>query len=84
MDGAKPPGSKVGLIDEYHIRCFLMDQFNYKWCITYIIDGNMILTFAKNMIAHFVPADGTRRTETVRIFLLSEFEVRSSLAIELL
>jgi hypothetical protein len=23
MDGAKPPGSKVGLVDEYHIWCFL-------------------------------------------------------------
>jgi hypothetical protein len=27
MDGAKPPGSKVGLIDEYHIWCFSMDPF---------------------------------------------------------
>ncbi len=42
MDGAKPPGSKVGLIDEYHIWCFLMDPFNYKWRINYVIDGNMI------------------------------------------
>ncbi len=43
MDGAKPHGSKVGLIDEYHsIWCFLMDPFNYEWRITYFIDGNMI------------------------------------------
>ena len=28
MDGAKPTGRKVGLIDEYHIWCFLMDPFN--------------------------------------------------------
>jgi hypothetical protein len=42
MDGAKPRGSKVGLIDEYHIWCFLMDPFNYEWRITYVIDGNMI------------------------------------------
>ncbi len=42
MDGAKPPGHKVGLIDEYHIWCFLMDPFNYEWCITFTIDGNMI------------------------------------------
>jgi hypothetical protein len=35
------------------------------------------------MIAHFVPADGTRRTETIWSDLLSEFEVRSALAIEL-
>ncbi len=61
-----------------------MDPFNYEWCITYIIDGNMIWTFAKNMIAHFVPAaDGTRRAETVRNNLLPEFEVRCALAIEL-
>jgi hypothetical protein len=31
MDSAKPPGSKVGLIDEYHIWYFLMDPFNYEW-----------------------------------------------------
>ncbi len=42
MDGAKPPGSKVGLINEYHIWCSLMDPFNYEWHITYVIDGNMI------------------------------------------
>jgi hypothetical protein len=83
MDGAKPPGGKVGLIDEYHTWCFLMDQFKYEWCITYVIDGNMIQTFAKNMIAHFVLADGTRKTETICSYLLSEFEVRSALAIEL-
>ncbi len=75
MDGAKPPGCKVGLIDAYHIWCSLMDPFNYEWCITFTIDGNMIQTYAKNMIAHFVPADGTRRKESVRNNLLSEFEV---------
>jgi hypothetical protein len=61
MDGAKPPGHKVGLIDEYHIWCFLMDPFSYEWRITFTIDGYMIQMYAKNMIAHFVPADGTRR-----------------------
>ncbi len=83
MDSAKSPGSKVGLIDEYHIWCFLMDPFNYEWHITYVIDGNTIQTFAKNMIVHFVLADGTRRTETICTDLLSKFEVRSALAIEL-
>jgi hypothetical protein len=83
MDGAKPPGSKVGLIDEYHIWFFLMDPFNYEWWITYVIDSNMIQTFVKNMIAYFVPDDGMRRTETICSDLLSEFEVRSALAIEL-
>ncbi len=82
MDGAKPPYSKVGLIDEYHIWCFLIDPFDYEWCITYVIDGNMIQTFATNMIAHFVLADGTRRTDTIHSDLLSEFKVRSALAIE--
>jgi hypothetical protein len=83
MDGAKPCGSKVRLIDKYHIWCFLMDPFNYEWQITYVIDGNMIRTFAKNMIAPFIPADGMRRTETVCSDLLAEFEVRISLAIAL-
>jgi hypothetical protein len=41
----------------------------------------MIQTLAKNMIAHFIPADGTRRTETLRSDLPAEFEVRISLAI---
>ncbi len=81
MDGAKPPGRKVGLIDEYHIWHFLMDPFNYEWCITFTIDGNMIWMYAKNMIAHFVPADGTRRNESVRNNLLSEFEVSGARAI---
>jgi hypothetical protein len=61
----------------------LMHTFTYEWRITYVIDGNMIWTFAKNMIARFLLADGTRRTETIRSDLLSEFEVRSALAIEL-
>jgi hypothetical protein len=43
----------------------------------------MIQTFAKKMIAHFIPADGTRRTETVCSDFLAEFEVRISLAIAL-
>ena len=84
MDGVKPTGRKVGLIDEYHIWCFLMDPFNYEWRITFVIDGNMIRTYAKNMIAHFVPADGTRRIESIRNDLLSEFEVRRTCAFYLL
>ncbi len=82
MDGAKPPDSEVGLIDEYHIWCFLMDPFSYEWCITFVIDGNLIQKCAKNMIDHFVPADGTRRTKIVHNKLLSEFEVRSALAVK--
>ncbi len=41
----------------------------------------MIQTYAKNMIAHFVPADGTEKNESVRNDLLSEFEVSSVHAI---
>jgi hypothetical protein len=82
MDGTKPPGSKVGLINEYHIWCFLMDPFSYEWRITFTIDGTLIQKCAKNMIDHFVPADGTRRTNIARNKLLSEFEVRSALAVE--
>jgi hypothetical protein len=52
-----------------------MNPFNYEWCITFVIDGNMIQTFAKNMIARFVPADGMRKTEYVPKDLLSEFEL---------
>jgi hypothetical protein len=44
MDSLKPTGCKVGLIDEYHIWCFLMNPSNYEWCITFVIDGNMIQT----------------------------------------
>jgi hypothetical protein len=42
MDSTKPTGCKVGLIDEYHIWCFLMDPFNYEWHIIFVIDGKMI------------------------------------------
>jgi hypothetical protein len=52
-----------------------MDPFNYEWHITFTIDDNMIRTYAKNMIDHFVSADGTRRNESVCNYLLSEFEV---------
>jgi hypothetical protein len=82
MDGTKPPGSKVGLIDEYHIWSFLMDPFSYEWRITFILDGALIRKCAKNMIDHFVPADGTRKNDIVRNDLLSEFEVRSALAVK--
>jgi hypothetical protein len=81
MDGAKPPGRKVGLIDEYHVWCFLMDPFNYEWCITFTINDNMIRMYAKNMIAHFVPADGTRKKKSVHNDLLSEFEVSGARAV---
>jgi hypothetical protein len=84
MDGAKPTGCMVGLIDEYHIWGFLMDPFNYEGCIIFVIDGNMIQTYAKNIIAYFVPANGTRRNESIRNNLLSEFEVRSACAFYLL
>jgi hypothetical protein len=63
MDGAKPAVYKVGLINEYHIRCFLINPFKYEWCTSFVIDDNMIQTFAKNMIAHSVLADVTRRTK---------------------
>jgi hypothetical protein len=58
-----------------------MDPFNYEWHITFTNDGNMIQTYAKNMIAHIVPADGTRRNESIRNDLLSEFEASSMRAI---
>jgi hypothetical protein len=56
-----------------------MDPFSYEWRITFTIDGNLIQKCAKNMIDHFVPADGTRRTDIARNELLSEFEVKSVL-----
>jgi hypothetical protein len=81
IDGAKPTGQKVGLIDEYRVWCFLIVPFNYEWHITFTIVCNMIRTCAKNMIAHFVPADGTRRNESIHNDLLSELEVRNACAI---
>ena len=58
-----------------------MDPFRYEWRITCAIDGHLIRKCAKNMIDHFVPADGTGRIDIVRNDLLSEFEVRSALAV---
>ena len=75
------PSLLAARLDSLMSIIFLMDPFNYEWRITFTIDGNMIRTNAKNMIAHFVPADGTRRNESVRNNLLSEFEVSSVHAI---
>jgi hypothetical protein len=58
-----------------------MDPFNYEWHITFTIDGNMLPTYAQNMIAHSVPVDGTRRNESIRNNLLSEFKVSGMHAI---
>jgi hypothetical protein len=60
---------------------FLNGPINYEWRITFTIDGNMIQMYAKNMISHFVPTDGTRRNESVHNELLSEFEVSGARAI---
>lgn len=76
MDGKKPHSRKVVLLDRYHVWCFLMDPFNYEWRITFIIDGKLIWDLAMEMIAHFVPKDGTKRIESFQRDLMSEFEVR--------
>jgi len=64
MDGKKPLGRKVALLDRYHVWCFLMNPFNYEWRITFIMDGKLIWDLAMEMIAQFVPKDGTKRIES--------------------
>ena len=76
MDGKKPPGRKVTLLDRYHLWCFLMDPFNYEWCITFIMDGKLIRDLAMEVIARFIPEDGTKGIESFQRDLMSEFEVR--------
>ncbi len=67
----------------YHHRAIhRRHTFSYAWRITFIFDGALIQKCTKNMIDHFVLADGTRKNDIVRNDLLSEFEVRSALAVK--
>ena len=75
MDGEKPSGTrKVGILDPYHIWCFLVDPFSSLLRNQVKIAGG-IRVHAKAMISHFVPDDEEGAVET-RSLLLTEFEVR--------
>ena len=64
MDGKKPPGCKVALLDRYHLWCVLMDPFNNEWHITFIVNDKLIWDLDTEMTAHFVPKDGTKGIES--------------------
>ena len=77
MDGTSPAGSIVGLIDKYHIWCYLVDPFAGEWRDTMMIHG-LIASYVTGMLEHFVPltADGSC---TMRDMVRQEFEVCTNL-----
>lgn len=56
LNGQSPPGRKVGMLDEVHLWCLLMDPFSGDWCQKFNIQRN-IRYIAERMIAFFVPSD---------------------------
>ena len=73
MNGKKPAGRKVGMLDELHLWCLMMDPFAGDWRGVFIFDGN-IRQLAKNMIAQFILDDEDGFVQ-LRVDLLEEFEV---------
>ena len=68
---------KVGLLDPFHIWCFLVDPYSWEWRNIFKIEGEGGLrVHAKKMIAHFVTPREYNYLET-RASILAEFEVSS-------
>jgi len=70
---------KVGLLDEFHIWCFMVDPYSDEWRYSFkFANEGGLWTLATNMIAHFVPADKEDVEKTCRD-LGDEFEVHSKI-----
>ena len=63
MDGMDPSGRKVGLLDETHLMCFIVDPYSRFWRSTFKLGTHMGL-LVKKMIEIYVPKDkdGTSKT----------------------
>ena len=81
MDGQTPPGRKVGLLDELHIWCFMVDPYSGDWRRKFKIQGNF-RDIATRMIAHFVPDDEdgfmSIREELMKEFMVSHDHLYNS------
>ena len=75
MDDKKPKGRKVGMLDSYQLWAHIMDPFAYVWRDKFDV-GNL-RALAKEMIAHYVPANaGTElHVRRHRDELMLEFQV---------
>lgn len=81
MDGSDPSGRKVGLLDKFHIWCFICDPFGHEWRSTLKIAGDFN-THVNEMINHFIPLDGaigSVGSTTTRDKIYKDFMVRELL-----
>ena len=71
MDGSEPDGTqKVGLLDKFHLWCFIVDPFSCEWRATFFMEGAQgRRVIFKEMIEHFVGVGVTHDS------LLEELEV---------
>ncbi len=72
MHGAETRGNKVGLLDEYHLWCYMVNPYSWEWRNQFKI--NNLRLVKRNMIKHFVP-ESTPDYDTVCEELEEEWEV---------
>ena len=73
MDGKKPAGQRVGLIDDYHLWAHLVDPHVGEWRARVILPRS-VREIAKDMIDFFIPPDEDGGS-TNREAMMKEFEV---------
>ena len=56
MDGEKPPGRKVGMLDRHHLWAFICDPYQHDWRRTFVIPGGLQM-HVLNMIEYYIPLD---------------------------
>ena len=81
LDGRPITGRKVGLLDAFHLWCFICDPFSSAWRNHFRIQGaGGLMYHARMMIKHFVPSseDDYEKTQAA---LLEEFEVSFLLSV---
>ena len=73
MDGRAPPGTRVGLIDEYHLWCLIVHPHAGEWRSRFSFNGQL-RSLPKNMIAFYIGLDDDGGS-VARDAMLEEFEV---------
>ena len=75
MDCNDPSGRKVGLLDRYHLMCFLVDPFSHEWCLAFLVQTDMAVLLNET-IEMYIPLDDNG-SNTARVRVKKEFQVRS-------
>lgn len=73
MTGAKLQGTKIGLIDKYHLWAHVVDPHAGEWRSTVLLPRS-IREIAKEMIELFIPFD-ENGCDDERRCMMQEFEV---------